>query len=92
MTSKKFLALLDNPAWSALSQQQSTEHTAQGTEPRESERQVGWAGLGGVGVPTKPTTTFVLQACKNKCRPKAEVRDRDRDGAGASSSAGACCL
>lgn len=47
MTSKKFLALLDNPAWSALSQQQSTEHTAQGTEPRESERQVGWAGRRG---------------------------------------------
>lgn len=66
MTSKKFLALLDNPAWSALSQQQSTEPRAQSPE---RERQVSWAGMGGVGVPTKPTTTFVLQACKNKCRP-----------------------
>lgn len=40
MTSKKFLALLDNPAWSALSQQQSTE-------PRERENDksvgLGWA-------------------------------------------------
>lgn len=41
MTSKKFLALLDNPAWSALSQQQSTEPRAQ----RENDKSVGlgWA-------------------------------------------------
>lgn len=44
MTSKKFLALLDNPAWSALSQQQSTEHRAQSPE-RVDDKSVGlgWA-------------------------------------------------
>lgn len=78
MTSKKFLALLDNPAWSALSQQQSTEHTAQGTEPRESERQVGWAGLGWAAWAFRQSLRRLL--CYKLVKINADLRPKSGTG------------
>lgn len=60
MTSKKFLALLDNPASYALSQQRMRQR-------KEGEEGDGPAGARGRA--DKSLRLLLLQACKNKCRP-----------------------